>query len=79
MKDWRKNESCIALTLFLLSAFVICIYAHFKHVEGHYMFLVLAFLFFPVAFLIGIHREFKNWQKLNQELKLADINNEGIA
>ena len=78
MKDWRKNESCIALTLFLLSAFVICIYANFKHVEGHYMFLVLAFLFF-IAFLIGIYREFKNWQKQNQEVKLADTNNEGIA
>ena len=78
MKDWRKNESCIALTLFLLFAFVICIYAHFKHVEGHYMFLVLAFLFF-IAFLIGIYREFKNWQKQNQEVKLAGTNNEGIA
>ena len=42
------------------------------------MFLVLAFLFF-IAFLIGIYREFKNWQKQNQEVKLADTNNEGIA
>ena len=77
-QDWRKKESCLLLTLLLLSAFVICLYVHFTDVEGHYMFLVLAFLFF-IAFLIGIYREFKHWQKQNQEVKLAGTNNEGIA
>ena len=68
-------------TLLLLAAFVICIYAHFKHEEGHYIFLVLAFLIIVAYFIYlnKLYREFKDWQKQNQEVKLAGTNNEGIA
>ena len=70
--DFGQDKSlCYLLwTLLLLFAFVIFIVFHFYTEKPSGILLVLAFLIL-VVYVIWIYREFKDWQKENQEVKLA--------
>mgnify|MGYP001237510097 CR=1 FL=1 len=60
----------LLFTLLLLFAFVIFIVFHFYSEKPSGILLVLAFLIL-VVYVIWAYQEFKDWQKENQEVKLA--------
>ena len=60
----------LLFTILLLFAFVIFIVIHFNEEKPSGILLVLAFLIL-VVYVIWAYQEFKDWQKENQEVKLA--------